>query len=52
MKLAMTPTARVRCPTACFTLEVYIAMIVNHTGIELTQELLRSGQFQVGDSLE
>ncbi|MBY4228307.1 hypothetical protein HQO39_14835 [Rhodococcus fascians] len=34
------------------TLEVYIAMIVNHTGIDLTQELLRSGQFQVGDSLE
>ena len=32
------------------TLEVYIAMIVNHTGIDLTQELLRSGQFQVGDS--
>lgn len=34
------------------TLEVYIAMIVNHTGIDLMQELLRSGQFQVGDSLE
>ncbi|OZF42239.1 hypothetical protein CH293_26255 [Rhodococcus sp. 14-2470-1b] len=34
------------------TLEVYLAMIVNHTGLALTPDLLRSGQFQVGDSLE
>lgn len=34
------------------TLEIYLAMIVNHTGVELSRELLRSGQFQVGNSLE
>ncbi|OZF41950.1 hypothetical protein CH293_27095 [Rhodococcus sp. 14-2470-1b] len=34
------------------TLEIHLAMIVSHTGVELARELLRSGQFQVGDSLE
>ncbi|WP_170944786.1 hypothetical protein [Rhodococcus sp. 14-2483-1-1] len=34
------------------TPEVYLAMIVNHTGVELTRELVRSAQFQIGDSLE
>jgi hypothetical protein len=34
------------------TLEIYLAMIVNHTGVELTRELLRSAQFEIGDSLE
>lgn len=34
------------------TLEIYLAMIVNHTGVELNRELLRSAKFEIGDSLE
>jgi hypothetical protein len=47
------PGLRGPMPDGLFhTLEVYLAMIVNHTGVELTRELLRSAQFQIGDSLE